>query len=202
MKKILILLILVSSSVLAHEKDSTSSANKEVIIGYGATVLGKNGHLLFGYHLKNSLFYAGLRWQENAHYNPMVPDRVFIFRHDDGGFPLGVIGGFQQNFPLKNFGITPLFFAELEYAYLNSSEDGLSYNQFTGETKEVIFHTEARSIFVPAMGLGFEANIYKRLYLKQIVGVNALFDYNLPRFGFPGFNGLNATVRFSLVYKF
>lgn len=206
MKTVWPVLLLIIFGATLHAQDSIKKDNGfEVIVGYGANNMGKYGHLIGGYHLGNSLIYGGLRIQENAHTNPMTPGEVFLYRYDDGGRAIGFIAGFQQRFPMKKLGITPLFFTDLEYAYLNSIEQATRI-YLDGRPMETVYNQiPPRSFYLPAVGLGFEVKIIEGLHMKQVIGCSGLFQESSANFRNNSgleFNGLNLVVRISLLYRF
>lgn len=204
MKKItlLYLFIICGISLTLNAQHTSSKNGAEIITGYGANTLGKYAHIVGGYHFNSTLIYGGVRIQENSPYNFLFPNDGAVYRGDESGTPLGLIVGFQQNLPIPSWSITPFFFADFEYAYLRSEEKDLYINIQQGTEEFQTSYISGRSLYLPGFGIGFEARIWKDLYLKQVLGANALFDTQYYDHHFPEFNGIGATLRFSLLYKF
>ncbi len=177
------------------------------IAGYGLNNLGKSAHVVYALEYKKNLLYGGIRIQENAFDNPLLAENNEVYRSDVGGSRFGFLIGYQRNFHFKGFNIVPLLSADLEYAYLGSWENIPLYNNngnFIGIFREEM---AARSLWLPGLNVGFEANIYRGLYLKQIIGCTALFDtrYSRQNFNdepFSSFNGLLFGLRVSVAYRF
>lgn len=182
------------------------SQTHQVMAGYGFNNIGKSGHLMYGYQVRQHLFYGGLRFHKNAPYNISDPLNAEVYRSDITGQAVGFIGGYQQSYPLNFSAISALWAVELEYAYLGSRQTFMGYDVNSGALREYSENVEARSLFIPSLNAGFEAQIYKGLYLRQLIGGTALFDSFYKR-DYEGeflssFNGIGINLRFSLVYKF
>ncbi len=207
MKKLLLLPLLFTSTY-ALSQESADKFRTEISAGYTLNNLGESYHMLLGRGNSRHLFYGGMRVQEHSFYNLSSPTDGEVYRYDAGGKPLGFIVGYQRKVTLPNSAIIPFAFFDFEYAYLNSIEQVINISMQPGTEEVHISANPPRSLLLPAVGLGFEAQIYKQLHIRQFIGGTAFFDPQArgdmvgPSQPLTSFNGIGYSLRLSLLYRF
>lgn len=195
-----------STSYGQNKQNYYAKERNQLSFGYGLNPLGVSANLMYGFRYSKSTIYGGVRFHENSPYNFSDPENSEVFRHDDGGLFAGVITGYQRNFELIHSAITPFAGIELEYAYLSSRMEGVEWNTQTSQFDPTIWKIPARSLLIPSLNIGFEAQLHKNFYLRQSLGGASLLDYGqgakLDWFTLPQVNGLGINAKLSVLFRF